>query len=122
MQKTEQIVEMTGDRICPWCGWTLEAARGNTYSGYEGNFESCFNCGAVFCKITVGSQFTIGDPLKACTVYEVVEIKDHNLITCTEIAKVRASVLDKPNKNYYTYLSREHIVSTMAGHLREGLL
>jgi hypothetical protein len=111
------------DFTCPWCAQGLYPQLiQKAYSGYEGNFVKCPHCNAIFVQLQVGSQFTIGDALKACTVYQISEIKNPQLITCHEIAKVRNGVLVTPDRRFDTYLSRDHIVSAMVGHWREGLL
>jgi hypothetical protein len=83
--KTE-IQPLTMDNKCPWCMEPVSTSL--EYSGYEGDFIRCRNCG----------------------------------VTCKEIAKVSCSVLDKLNRNMTTYLSKEHILSAMQGHYREGLI
>lgn len=117
---TSDVTEYPINQICPWCGSPLTGGR--TYKGHEGDFEWCPRCNAPFAKIGVGSEFTIGDPFKECTVYEITDIdKKSGMISTKEIVKVACSMLDKPNPNFTTYFSREHILSEMSGHYREDL-
>ena len=99
------------------------------YHGYEGSFVKCLRCGKVFANIRVGSCFTVGTPLKACTVYEIIAMHGPSLdqndsctITCIEKAKANCSALAKVNANYYQYFGKGHVLAAMRGHFREELL
>ena len=131
MLQNTTIRESPESGFCPTCGnFLYPEGNGIEYNGYEGSFVKCPGCGKVFANIRVGSCFTVGTPMKACTVYEIVAMHESPqelgapivTITCIEKAKVNCSALAKVNSNYYQYFGKGHVLAAMRGHFRKELI
>lgn len=117
-----QILKNSDGQTCPECG-AIVGPRGNRYDGYEGSFYHCPECGKVSILFREGSNFTIGIPMRACTVYQITAIsKSPDMITCIQVANVNASRLAKVDMHHYYYFNRATVVAAMRRHYREGLV